>query len=227
MRITRLKLSNWRNFKEAEVRLEQRAFFVGPNAAGKSNLLDALRFVRDLVAVGGGLQEAIRLRGGIGELRSFMATRNPNLLVEVDLGDDAEEAVWTYTLEFRAQDKTRNPIVVREVVKHLGKIKLNRPDSLDDADTARLAQTALEQVNANKDFRDVAQFFASIRYLHVVPQIVREPGRSSGMDDPFGGDLIERINATPRKTRDARLKRMEEALRIAVPSLSRSRACNG
>jgi len=40
MHFTRLKLGNWRNFKNAEVELAPRAFFVGPNASGKSNLID-------------------------------------------------------------------------------------------------------------------------------------------------------------------------------------------
>jgi predicted ATPase len=70
----------------------QRAFILGPNASGKSNLLDALKFLRDLVADNGGLQEAVRLRGGIGEMRSFMARQKSNILVQIDLGDDDTSA---------------------------------------------------------------------------------------------------------------------------------------
>ncbi len=222
MRITRLRMQHWRNFKQAEVMLGQRAFFIGPNAAGKSNLLEALRFLRDIVAVGGGLQEAVRIRGGVGEIRSFSATRNARILLEVDLGDDAAPSQWTYTLEFESQASNRDPMVVREEVWRDARSKrvLERPDKFDRVDTARLSQTALQQVNANKDFRDIADFFTSIRYLHVVPQIVREPQRAVGQDDPYGGDFIERINATAKKTREARLKRMEQALKIAVPQLS-------
>ena len=39
MRVTRLALENWRNFTRVDVRLQQRVFVAGPNAAGKSNLL--------------------------------------------------------------------------------------------------------------------------------------------------------------------------------------------
>jgi AAA15 family ATPase/GTPase len=44
----RLHLGNWRNFASVDVRLQNRVFVIGPNAAGKSNLLDAFRFLHDL-----------------------------------------------------------------------------------------------------------------------------------------------------------------------------------
>lgn len=48
MLISRLKLQNWRNFKKIEVDLRDRVFVIGPNASGKSNLLDVFRFLRDV-----------------------------------------------------------------------------------------------------------------------------------------------------------------------------------
>jgi hypothetical protein len=54
MRFTHLKLENWRNFLSADLPLLQRAFVVGPNASGKSNLLDAFRFLRDVADPQGG-----------------------------------------------------------------------------------------------------------------------------------------------------------------------------
>ena len=64
--ITRLKLQNWRNFKEIEVELRDRVFVIGPNASGKSNLLDVFRFLRDIAKpTGGGLQRAVEARGGV------------------------------------------------------------------------------------------------------------------------------------------------------------------
>ena len=66
----------------------------------------------------------------------------------------------------------------------------------------------------------MADFFTSIRYLHIVPQLVREPDRSVGRrNDPFGGDFLEQIARTPEKTQKARLHRILEALRVAVPQL--------
>jgi hypothetical protein len=45
----------------------------------------------------------------------------------------------------------------------------------------------LELVNVNEAFRAVFDFLGSVQYLHIVPQLVREPDRSVGRtNDPFG-----------------------------------------
>ncbi len=68
-RFRSLHLENWKNFKRVDVVLQGRVFLVGPNAAGKSNFLDVFRFLRDLASPGGGLQEALRRRGGAPGVR--------------------------------------------------------------------------------------------------------------------------------------------------------------
>ena len=74
--------------------------------------------------------------------------------------------------------------------------------------------------NANREFRELSDYFASVRYLHIVPQLVREPDRSVGRyDDPYGGDFLEQIAKTPDRTRKSRLRRILSALRVAVPQL--------
>ena len=88
MRFTHIRLQNWRNFKNAEVDLSSRAFFVGPNAAGKSNILDAFRFLRDVSI--GGLASAVDTRGGISSLRCVQATSNTDIGIAVDMGTDSE-----------------------------------------------------------------------------------------------------------------------------------------
>ena len=64
-------------------------------------------------------------------------------------------------------------------------------------------------------------FFASVHYYHLVPQLVRDPERSIGRHaDPYGGDFLEQIAGTQKRTRDARLRRIRAALQVAVPQLS-------
>lgn len=217
---TSLRIENWRNFVKVEVPLQRRAFLVGPNAAGKSNFLDAFRFLADIVAVGGGFPEAVERRGGVSRIRALSARRYPEIRVQVKVGRPGDEVpVWEYELSF-TQDNRQNPLVATERVLHDGRELLKRPNAEDDADRARLTQTYLEQVNVNRDYRGLADFLSSVSYLHIVPQLVREPDRSIGRrDDPFGGDFLEQLAAVPERTRTARLRRISEALQVAVPHL--------
>lgn len=217
---TRVKLTNWRNFRNAEVNLQRRAFFVGPNASGKSNFLDALRFLRDIVSVGGGLQAAVKNRGHMIGVRCLFARRPAYVEIEVDIGDENNLAAWTYRLRFNKDRIRDRPIIEEEEIRSSSEIDplLFRPLSEDSEDKERLTQTYLEQTNENRKFRGISELLQSIRYLHVVPQIIRDSRRHIfDEDDPYGGDLLRRIISTPEKTRTARLKRIADALKIAVP----------
>jgi predicted ATPase len=103
MYITRLKLKNWRNFHEAEIDLALTSYVIGPNASGKSNLLDALRFLRDICKpAGGGLQKAVKDRGGITKLRCLHARRDPEVKIEVFFSERSDDPSpsWRYVLGF-------------------------------------------------------------------------------------------------------------------------------
>ncbi|MEI9479225.1 MAG: AAA family ATPase, partial [Deltaproteobacteria bacterium] len=86
LRFAQIHLQNWRNFQEVNIPLQVRVFLVGPNASGKSNFLDAFRFLADIVTVGGGFQEAVLKRGGVSRLRCLAARRTPDIVVHVSLG---------------------------------------------------------------------------------------------------------------------------------------------
>src|SRR5262245_23112967 len=222
MRFTKLFLQNWRNFLNVNVPLRERMFVVGPNASGKSNFLDAFRFLRDLAEPRGGFQQAVQGRGGVSLLRSLHARRYPDIVVEVQV--DLDGVQWHYRLAF-GQDNLRRPIVKQEKVWRDDRLLRERPDDADKEDPGRLEQTHLEQVNANKSFRELASFFAEVRYLHIVPQLIRDPERyaaKNGHSDPYGGDFLEqlaRLQREQKRTFDSRLRRINDALRVAVPQL--------
>lgn len=220
-RFASIHLENWRNFLHVEADLQRRIFLIGPNASGKSNFLDVFRFLHDLAAVGGGFQQAVRKRGGVSRLRSLAARRYPDIVVRVALNPNGDSSTnWEYELRF-TQDNRQRPVIRRERVSRGGDEILVRPLPDDEKDPERLTQTYLEQVNVNREFREIVEFFASIRYLHIVPQLVREPDRSVGRkNDPYGGDFLEQIATTQEKVQKARLRRIVEALKVAVPQLS-------
>jgi predicted ATPase len=225
LRFTHLRLENWRNFKAVDVDLARRVFLVGPNASGKSNFLDAFRFLRDLASVGGGLQAAVSdpRRGGVSRIRSLAARRQSDVSIAVRVGTETASDLWTYKLSF-TQDAKRRALLKREVVTRCGEVIHERPRAEDEADPERRTQTSLEQVNVNREFRELADFFASVRYLHIVPQLIREPDRSIGRSkDPFGGDFLEQVATTPRKRRDSYFRQILKVAKVAVPQLQELR----
>jgi len=85
---------------------------------------------------------------------------------------------------------------------------------------ARLTQTYLEQSECQPALPKILQHSSIHSLLHIVPAARPEPDRSVGRhNDPFGGDFLEQIAKAPDKKRNARLRRMKEALRVAVPQL--------
>jgi predicted ATPase len=139
--------------------------------------------------------------------------------VKVEVEARVHGSLWRYRLEF-AQDSQRRPLVKEEEVVRDGVRILSRPDSEDQTDPSRLTQTHLEQVNANRNFRRLAEFLAQIRYLHIVPHLIRETTRLLPQaDDPYGTDFLEQLATTQKRVLDSRLKKINEALRVAVPQL--------
>ena len=213
--ITRLELKAWRNFhKSVALDLQARAFFIGPNAVGKSNVLDALRFLRDVAS--DGLAKAVNKRGGMREIKARNSRNFKGVRIAVNIGTEAVPALWRYELQFRGL-----PEVERECVWHKGRqvLKSTHPKQ-GNFDRELFMQTHLEQVSGNRKFREIAAFLKNIRYLHLVPQLVRDPERfKTQKDDPFGSDLLHRMARTSKRIRMRRLKKIHNSLGIAVPDL--------
>jgi len=220
MLITRIRLRNWKNFKNAEAALTGRVFLIGPNASGKSNFLDAFRFLRD-VAVDGLSRATGETRGGVSSIRCLAATRYAKIDIEIEVSSPGDDT-WVYRLAFK-QDTQKRPVVEEEMAKRNGEQVLVRPNADDKADPLRLTQTALEQISRNHEFRPLADFLRSITYQHLLPQVVRDPRGFSPLpvqNDPYGRDFLMRVWQTTPRTRDSRLRKIADSLQAAVPQLT-------
>jgi len=227
MKIRHLSLKNWMNYQKLDSgELRDRMFVIGPNASGKSNLLDALRFLRDVALPagvkpsGGGLQKAVKDRGGLSKLRCVNARQDTEVLLEVRL-EGTDGTSWTYRLGFKGEGRANNRIrLTQEYVERNGKPVLSRPDEQDRRDADRLTQPYLELTTANVGFRDLSHFFSETTYLHLVPQLLKFASLIGGNtieQDPFGQGFLQRVAATGEKTRNARLRRIQKALDAVVP----------
>lgn len=223
MIVSRLVLKNWKNFISVDVALGPRVFLVGPNASGKSNLMDALLFLQGIAGMRGGLQEAIQDRGGLSQIRSLSANKNAIVEIQIFLSDeDDAKPRWIYSLGIEENETTHLPRLIYEKVWEGEKQILSRPDEEDAKYPERLEQTYLEGKTSHQQFREVAAFVQSLQYHSFVPQLLQKPATFAGpetQDDPFGRRLLERIENTTPRVRAVRLKKIEAALRAAVPQL--------
>ena len=228
MYISRIKLYNWKNFRDCEVLLVERCFVIGANATGKSNFLDVLRFLRDIVKQGGGLQFAVNVRGGLKKIRCLAARQRTEVCVEVDISENGKnDPKWKYSLELANTGggiQNVTALVNREEVYNYYKDEtiLLRDNSFKEDDAETKKYTHLEQPTANAKFREIKDVFQTTEYLNVIPQFVRDADSimlSSGMEDYYGRNFMRRFALLNEKTRNKYLKIINEVLLTAVPQL--------
>lgn len=229
MIISRIKLTNWKNFQDVDIELKNRVFVVGANASGKSNFLDVVRFLRDIVKQAGGLQYAVEQRGGVSKIRCLAARKRSDVAIEIHLSENetSDVVLWKYFLSFKHTGggifAKQASIVDEKVIDKFGKVIANRNEKNKIEDTETLKFTLLEQPNSNKEFREIYHFFQDIQYLHIVPQLIRDSDSyiiAANKEDFYGRNLLDKMDKTNIKTRDSFLKRINEVLKLAVPQLS-------
>ena len=225
MYITNIELTNWKNFHSCNVDVSERTFIVGSNASGKSNFLDALRFIRDIAKNGGGLQTAVATRGGIKKIRCLAARARTDIEIAVKVRDEINDELWQYRLSFKGTGggimKSEASILKEEVYRG-GEPVLERSSSSEGEDNDTLKYTHLEQATANQKFRELKSFFLNIEYLNVIPQLVRESSSivfSSDKEDFYGRNLLQRLAKMNKTTSAAYFRRVNEVLKIAVPQM--------
>lgn len=225
MRISSLKLYNWKNFHECSVSLTERCFIVGANATGKSNFLDAIRFLKDIVKTGGGLQKAVDDRGGIKRIRCLAARRRTDVALEVTLSEGQQDK-WRYMLSFK---HSGGGILTNEVMVNYEKVflipenryLLDRTGFSEEETKETLKYTHLEQAVTSKDFFDLKEALQNIQYLNIIPQLVRESNSDGGgyKDDYYGRNFLSDLAKLNEVTRNKYLRLINEVLRQAVPQL--------
>lgn len=100
--LDRVKVRNYKSIGRCDISLRSLNVFVGRNGSGKSNFLDALRFVVDSLQAT--LDHAIKTRGGIDSVRRRSTGHPRNFAIELDI-NLAEWCVGTYGFEIAARPR--------------------------------------------------------------------------------------------------------------------------
>jgi predicted ATPase len=93
MLIQRLRVTNFRSFRELDLELSPFSVVVGANASGKTNFVQLFRFLRDVAIVG--FDVAIARQGGVEQIRGSHVGKSEPLTIELE-GAFAERTLLTY-----------------------------------------------------------------------------------------------------------------------------------
>lgn len=95
--IRKLFASNYRSLGDhVEIPLGQVNVLVGQNAAGKSSIIDLIRFLRD--AAGGGVENALSIRGGLQNLKRRGSAGDAPVRVRAEHTLANAEGSWEFSL---------------------------------------------------------------------------------------------------------------------------------
>ncbi len=108
MRIRRLRVKNFKSFKEIDIELENLNVLIGANASGKSNFLEILEFLKDISSIG--LVNAIEKHGGAKYIKNF----NANQEEEIEIGIELETETNDNAIEILEKTETGPSAIIYE-----------------------------------------------------------------------------------------------------------------
>jgi len=122
--IKQIRVQNYLSLKDVTLDFGLRNVFVGPNMAGKSNIISALKFLTNVSSIG--LTEAITKEGGFSEILwkgidegkiSFSLTE------EIYFPNEQHARIYIYEISLIGSASTASFVIEKEILKRLGKNK--------------------------------------------------------------------------------------------------------
>lgn len=232
--VRRVRLRNYKSIGTCDVALDRLTLLVGRNGAGKSNFLDALRFVSDGLQTT--LEHAIQARGGIACVRRHSTGHPRNVFIGLELNLLAPPPVAYIELEIVAQPKggfavKRERLEIRAGNNDLVAYYDVRGGLLNSAELASASADRLPPPSADRlylvtasgypEFRPVYDALRSMGFYNLNPDEMKE------LQSPDAGDLLHRdgsniasVVGRLQNEHPATLERIGEYLRHIVPDIT-------
>jgi predicted ATPase len=196
-----IELRNWRSIQSQTIRLGPVNLLIGPNAAGKSNVIDALRLLAE--AAQADLETAVTRRGGLESVR-FRDAQDKRVSIAIvysvpDPGTRPGQLLMRYNLTISQGKTDGRPVVAAEElqVRRAGRassrrllfrsrrgkgtalrdVKTEQYEDFDTGDPGVLALKALGFLSTFPQIRALREFIEGWQFLSVDLGAIREPHR--------------------------------------------------
>ncbi|RMF37038.1 MAG: hypothetical protein D6759_02835 [Chloroflexi bacterium] len=201
--LKRIELRNWRSVREQGLKLGPVNLLIGPNAAGKSNVVDALRLLAE--AIRSDLETAVTRRGGLESVRFRGASQGERVTISIDYFVPDPSAPHSrsdmrYSLTIAQEPESGRPAVAREELRvkvrrnepgtqrlwfrsqwgkgrALRDVKTDQREAFDTGDPGILALKALGFLATFPRIRALREFIEGWQFLSVDLGAIRQPRR--------------------------------------------------
>ncbi len=211
--IRNIRVRNFKSLRDVSLKLGRRNVFIGPNMAGKSNLVSVFRFLTQMVRSSPGLYglpNAISSQGGFAEL-AWRGDESNLLTISLDgdfegIDNPLQAEVWRYELEILGDRQRGTAIVQNETLSLSGAAGETSLVGRDPAGSRRsLLSPSLGKVTEVPDSNRSAlefevpswegnvfrEFFASFQFYKLIPAVMKQvnPAIAPGFLEETGSNL--------------------------------------
>jgi predicted ATPase len=197
--LTRVVLKNYKSIEACDVDLDSLTFLVGANGAGKSNFLDAAKFVADALRTS--LNHALRERGGIQEVRRRTGGHPTHFGIRLEFavpGGPTGSYAFRIAAKAGGFEVQHEECVLSGTEPLSGDIRFSVPGEAAASDRLYLP-------DASADFRPVCEALARMAFYSPNPDRIRD------LQLPDAGDLLARDGSNLASVLDRMAKRQPEA----------------
>ncbi len=210
--IKKLTVKNYKSLKDIELELGKFNVLIGPNASGKSNLLDCLAFISEIAQ--GTVDGSLTGRGGYE--RVVFGGEKENVGLSIDFTRDNETAQFFISISDKGIDEERLSIGdVVEIDRHLNDIK------------KRLDTGEYEKVGADTWIAAIyyyslknKEYLSSWRLYNFITSEMRhtDSAKRNLILDKNGGNLAQ-VLLSLHNERPKTFDKIEDMLKQAIPQI--------
>jgi len=220
--IKKLKVKNYKSLRDVEIELDKFTVLIGPNASGKSNILDALMFLSDIAKLP--LDQVITQRGGFEHI--VFGGEGQSFDLSVDLIIDNQPHDYDLRIENKIVNTeqlkvdgttvlNRNPVGVCDVLRHDNSV--NRMGFTQN-------ETALYYLNQDtyihSSIRNVLIYFKSWKLYQISASDMRRPIQAKrNFNLEKNGANIAQVLISLRNERPKLFDRIQDILKQGIPEV--------